>query len=86
MAEPQWNVINGSSLGTLQERQTIAIDLPLVDTTGITSKVISGALPDGLRIENNQIVGTPYNVKSIKTSAFCIRATGDTKIADRTLK
>ena len=40
MAEPQWSVINGSSLGTLQERQTIAIDLPLVDTTGITTKVI----------------------------------------------
>jgi len=86
MAEPQWSVINGSSLGTLQERQTIVIDLPLVDTDGITTKVISGALPDGLRIENNQIVGTPYNVKNIKTSAFCIRATGDTKIADRTLK
>ena len=86
MAEPQWNVINGSSLGTLQERQTISIDLPLVDVTGITTAVISGTLPEGLRLENNQIVGTPFNVRAIKTSAFCIRATGDTKIADRTLK
>jgi len=85
MAAPQWSVINNTSLGILQERETIAIDLPLVDTNGVTAKVISGALPDGLRISGTQIVGTPYNVKQIVRNVFCIRATNSDGIADRTL-
>lgn len=85
MAAPQWSVINNTSLGELEERQTVAIDIPVVDNTDTTFTVISGALPTGLRISGSQIVGTPNNVITDKRFTFCIRAQNTDGLADRTL-
>ena len=83
---PNWTVTTNYNLGTIEERVTITIDLPLESTDGITTTVIAGNLPSGLRLENNQIIGTPYEVDKTTTSKFVIRATNSTGIADRTFK
>ena len=84
MALPQWTVANNHSLGTLNERVTVSIDLPLSTTAGITTTVVSGRLPSGLRLSDNKIIGTPQNVSKATTFKFCIRASNDEGIADRT--
>jgi len=71
---PQWNVKTNYFLGTFNERSTVSIPLPLASTNGVTSSVISGALPRGLRIENNSILGTPVEVIGATQSTFVIRA------------
>jgi hypothetical protein len=50
----------------------------------VTYSVISGALPPGLRIEENKIVGTPYEVPRITEYTFCIRAKKNSDFSDRT--
>ena len=84
-----WSVKTGYSLGTLQERRVTSITLPTTgDLTGITFSKISGSLPAGLRIENNQIVGTTFEVSRSTVSTFVIRASkivnGIADISDRT--
>ena len=49
-----------------------------------TYSVISGKLPPGLRIVNNTIQGTPFEVPRTTEFEFVIRATNGTQIADRT--
>jgi hypothetical protein len=56
----------------------------IIGTVGVTFNVISGKLPPGLRIENNSIVGTPTQLSKDTTFIFCIRATKNLQIADRT--
>lgn len=81
---PQWTVPNNYTLGTFQERETVNIPLPLASTVGITTSVISGSLPAGLRLTNNAIVGTPFEVARTTTSKFVIRASSTAGILDRT--
>jgi len=50
----------------------------------VTYSVISGKLPTGLRIVNNTIQGTPFEVPRATDFEFVIRATKGTQIADRT--
>lgn len=50
----------------------------------IDVSIISGKLPDGLRIEGLKIVGTPFAVKGSITSKFVLRARNLQGIADRT--
>ena len=72
--------------GSFQERVIVNIPLPTTgNLTGVTFKVISGALPPGLRIEGAFIVGNPYGVPRTTTYTFCIRAQLGTSISDRTL-
>ena len=56
----------------------------IVSIGGVTYKVISGALPGGLRINGSHIVGNPYIVANNTTSSFCIRATDGISITDHT--
>jgi len=81
---PQWTVTNNASLGILQERLQIQIALPLASTNGLTTSVISGSLPQGLRLVNNEIIGTPFEVARPTASKFVIRATTSEGISDRT--
>ena len=68
-----WTVNSGHSLGTFQESVTQTIALPVNTVDSLT--LISGSLPGGLRIEsNNQLVGTPYEVKRLKVFTFVLRA------------
>lgn len=86
MALPQWTVNNGHSFGTFAERATQNIPLPLESTDGVTTALISGKLPTGMRIEDNAVKGTPNFLAEITTFAFVVRATSADGIADRTLK
>ncbi len=83
---PRWTVKNNYQLASLSERTTVTIPLPLESTTGVTTSVISGSLPSGLRLENNTIIGTPFEVARTTTSTFVVRATTSEGILDRTFK
>ena len=79
-----WTVNTGHNLGTFQESITQTIPLPVNAVDSLT--VIAGALPGGLRIINNtELFGTPYEVKSLKTFRFTLRAKKGTITDDRTL-
>lgn len=78
-----WTVSNNFKLGEIEENVTTSISLPL-ENNNIETKLISGQLPLGLRLENNQIKGTPFEVDRPTTSTFVIRAEYENKIADRT--
>ena len=70
------------------ERVTTVIQLPTNNDTGVTYSVITGTLPPGLRIKNNTIVGTPFEVARVTDFTFCIRASKTVNnvlnISDRT--
>lgn len=81
---PKWTVPNNTELGKFDERTTVNIALPLAETVGITTEVISGTLPAGLRLENNSIVGTLVEVARTTQSTFVIRAKTISGELDRT--
>jgi hypothetical protein len=87
-----WTANSGTSLGTIQERTSTTISLPVSfsntfnDSSALTYTVISGALPPGLRLNNDKIVGSAFEVPRTTDFTFCIRASYDNDIADRTFK
>ena len=52
----------------------------------VSVSLISGALPRGLRLQSNTIVGTPTEVKTIVESRFVLRLTNGIDTVDRTFK
>lgn len=83
---PQWTVSTNFDLATINERDAIDIALPLASTSGVTTRLISGQLPNGLRLENHRIVGRAFEVARDTLKTFVIRASTDEGIADRTFK
>ena len=83
MALDVWTQSSGTSLGTFTEQTSVNIALPATGS-GITYKVISGALPGGLQVSGSRIIGYPYIVAVDTTFTFCIRASNGISIADRT--
>lgn len=84
-----WSKNSGYSFGTFNERADVdSIPLPLKITpaTGTTFRVISGAMPVGLRISGTNIIGVPAEVPRDTTYTFCIRAQLGMDISDRTFK
>ena len=81
---PRWTVPNNTELGNFEERTTVNIALPLEDTSDVTTEVISGELPAGLRLENNSLVGTLFEVARTIQSTFVIRAKTSSGELDRT--
>ena len=93
-----WSVKTGHSLGTLNERtvfknlglnQDRRILLPLLpeaDLTNVIFLVISGKLPEGLRLNGSYIVGSTYEVVQTTISTFVViaRNTVTEEISDRT--
>lgn len=81
-----WTQPSGYSLGIYNERQIVNIPLPTLSLLSelITYKVISGKLPQGLRINGSSIVGTPFEVSRTTNYNFVIRASSSTEISDRT--
>ena len=80
-----WSKSSGETLATLQERRTTTVNLPLTEPSATTA-LISGQLPSGMRLESNQIVGTPFEVPRETTFTFVIRASFNSTISDRTFK
>jgi hypothetical protein len=50
----------------------------------VTYSIISGKLPPGLRLTENKIVGSAFEVPRLTDFNFCIRASKDGQISDRT--
>jgi hypothetical protein len=90
MALTIWSQPSGYRFTTIQERTIVNQQLPVSysngfdDSTNLDFKVISGKLPEGLRLENDMIIGTPFEVPRTTDFKFVIRATYDNQIADRT--
>ncbi len=81
-----WTVANNYTLGTLVERiRQEPGDLPLPINSNATVELISGKLPKGMRLDNNELLGTPTEVKLDTKYRFVLRATLDNQIEDRTL-
>ena len=87
-----WSEPSGFSLGTIQERTTTTIVLPISTAYEATLTKISGQLPPGLRIEGFNLVGTPFEVSRTSVFTFVIRAsinedsTGEAYFEDRTFR
>lgn len=80
-----WTQNTGYSLGTYPERLVVNIPLPVpLSPTTVIYNVISGELPPGLILSGNTIIGNPYIVATQTTYEFCIRASYNNEIADRT--
>lgn len=85
-----WNISAKSTttsnhLGVFQE--TIPVNLPLPtlgDTSKVKFKVITGKLPNGLRLEGPNILGVPKEVARPTDFKFCVRASYNNSISDRT--
>ena len=90
MALNVWSQNSGYNFGTFQERSKLALLLPVTSSTGVNFSVISGTLPPGLSLKKNtqsnlwEITGTPFEVPRGTTFKFCIRASANSQIADRT--
>lgn len=83
MALTVWTQPSGS-LGSFQEGLNFDLQLPVDNVGGVTYTVISGKLPGGLWLHNDSILGTPYEVARDTNFSFCIRASKNNQIADRT--
>lgn len=78
-------VTKAGDLGTLTERISANISLDATSTTGSVSfSIIAGRLPQGLRLLNGALIGTPAEVVKFTTSRFVIRADDGTEKKDRT--
>jgi hypothetical protein len=84
MALDVWKKPSGYSFGIFQERTNLNIPLPVEPLSDTTFVVISGKLPDGVRVVDSRIIGSPNEVLVETVYSFCIRATRYSNIADRT--
>ena len=87
-----WTQKSGYSFGTIEERTSIDIALPVSyqnsfeDSTNLSFEVITGKLPPGLRIVDDRIVGSAFEVPRPTEFKFVIRASYNGEISDRTFK
>lgn len=73
-----------ASIVAFSERRSLTLDLPVQNDTGVAYTVITGKLPDGLRLIGNRIIGSAFEVARVTTFTFCIRASKTGLISDRT--
>ena len=87
-----WTQKSGYNFGIIEERTAIDIALPVSyqnsfeDSTNLNFEVITGKLPPGLRIVNDRIVGSSFEVPRPTEFKFVIRASYNGEISDRTFK
>lgn len=83
-----WTELSGFSLGVVEEQVPVTVPLP-IDLTGVSqfsTTVISGALPPGLALLDENIIGTPIEVAEDTEFKFVIRASLDGQLSDRTFR
>lgn len=80
-----WSVNTGAELARINERTSQNIVLPLTYPSETTTTIISGALPPGLRLDNNTIKGSSFEVARSRRFEFVVRAAKNGVISDRTL-
>ena len=78
-----WTKPSNYSIGAFEENSSIMELLP-VSIDGANFSLISGKLPAGLSIDSGYIVGVLAEVPRETTFKFCIRATLESQISDRT--
>ena len=79
-----WTQRSGTNLITLQEGVTMTpFPLPLSEENA-TVTLISGKLPGGVYLKNNQLRGTPLEVPRETAFEFVLRASYNNEISDRT--
>lgn len=81
-----WQVESPYNLGRFIEKTQAIIDLPIDPASNATLAVIAGELPKGMRLENNQILGAPFEVKRLTKISFVVRATENNIISDRSFE
>lgn len=93
-----WNVSNNTLLREIEEGKTLreprdgesrADSLQPIDldvAAGSSLEVISGSLPPGMRITDQKIQGTAFEVARQTEFKFVLRATKDNEIDDRTFR
>lgn len=79
-----WTAKSDTVLADLEENVTTQVALPVLSRA--TVSLISGKLPPGMRLENNKIAGTPYEVARKIEYRFVLRASLDSTVRDRTFK
>jgi len=81
-----WTRASGWNLGTFNERNTLALQLPVQPEPGaiVNYKIISGSLPKGLKLIGPTVIGTPFEVSRTTDYKFVVRASANGEIADRT--
>jgi len=79
--KPIWTTPAGT-LGTLQEKTTALISLN-AQGSDLKYILLNGDLPAGMRLENNKIVGTPFEVADTTTKEFVIRVYNNDGANDR---
>lgn len=85
-----WSELSGYKFSIIKENVFVNIALPLNypngfdDSSEISFSVISGKLPDGLRIKNDRIFGSAREVPRTTDFKFVLRAKLGTNISDRT--
>lgn len=90
MALTVWTERSGYRFSTIQERTIIDQSLPVyyangfADSTNLSFNVISGTLPPGLRLVEDHIKGSAFEVPRTTDFRFVIRAQYGDLIADRT--
>jgi len=78
-----WTSLSGTTIASIEENVTTSVSLPLSETNATVTH-ISGTLPNGMRLKNNAIVGTPSEVARVTDYKFVLRATYNNEISDRT--
>ena len=73
MALNVWTQRSGYSFGSFQERTMFNEQLPVTNDNGVTYSIISGHLPNGLRISDNNIIG--HDPKNIGTAEAVVIST-----------
>ena len=81
-----WSEPSGTLLATVEEKTTVIIPLPIDVGNNPNVSIISGSLPNGLRLKNYQIEGTPYDVPRSTTFTVVLRAVSNGTLQDRTFK
>jgi hypothetical protein len=79
-----WTQPSGTSLGTFPGEVSVDLALPVINASGVAFYIISGALPKGLFLKGTHIVGSPFTVGNQTDYKFCIRASDNGQISDRT--
>lgn len=80
-------IVSNFLLYTQDNLQNVFLDVGSQTSITLNTDVItliSGKLPDGMRLEGSKIVGTPFEVARETDFRFVLRATNDDGIRDRT--
>ena len=67
-----WTAKSDTILADLEENVTTQVALPVLSRA--TVSLISGKLPPGMRLQDNKIAGTPYEVARKLEYRFVLRA------------